>query len=140
MIDIKKIIRSDYKFIGEQHKEAGVLVSMVVEPLRKNNIPETVVELYDNYDSYTAKTLVVLKELIELQNNGENVVTYKFADEKYRVLLLFAYAYRDVIKLTVVQDGFILFRIRSISNELSNMASYVRGHLSVLGYLTEILL
>lgn len=140
MVDIKSIIRSDYKFIGEQHKEAGVLVSRVVETLRKSNIPETVVELYDNYESYTEKTLVVLKELIELRNNGENVVTYRFTDEKYRVLLLFAYAYRDIIKLTVVQDGFILFKIRSISNESSNMASYVRGHLSVLGYLTEILL
>lgn len=39
MIDIKKIIRTDYKFIGEQHKEAGVLVSRVVEPLRERKIP-----------------------------------------------------------------------------------------------------
>ena len=97
MVDIKKIIRTDYKFIGEQHKEAGVLVSRVVEPLREREIPETIVELYNNYESYTEKTLVVLKELIELRNNGENVVTYRFTDEKYRVLLLFAYAYRDII-------------------------------------------
>lgn len=138
MIDIKKIIRTDYKFIGEQHKEAGVLVSRVVEPLRERKIPETVVELYDNYESYTDKTLDVLKELIELKNKGEKVVTYSFTDEKYRVLLLFAYAYRDIIKLTVVHDGFILFRVSSIYNEISSIASYIRRHLTILGYLTEL--
>lgn len=138
MVDIKKIIRADYKFIGEQHKEAGVLVSGVVEPLRERKIPETVVELYNNYESYTDKTLDVLRDLIELKNKGENVVTYSFADEKYKVLLLFAYAYRDVIKITVVHDGFILFRISSIYNELSSIASYIRSHLTVLGYLTEL--
>lgn len=138
MVDIKKIIRADYKFIGERHKEAGVLVSGVVEPLRERKIPETVVELYNNYESYTDKTLDVLRDLIELKNKGENVVTYSFADEKYKVLLLFAYAYRDVIKITVVHDGFILFRISSIHNELSSIASYIRRHLTVLGYLTEL--
>lgn len=61
MVDIKSIIRSDYKFIGEQHKEAGVLVSRVVETLRKNDIPETVVELYDNYESYTEKNFSCIK-------------------------------------------------------------------------------
>ena len=95
-------------------------------------------ELYDNYESYTDKTLDVLKELIELKNKGENVVTYSFTDEKYRVLLLFAYAYRDVIKLTVVHDGFILFRVSSIYNEVSSIASYIRRHLTILGYLTEL--
>lgn len=95
-------------------------------------------ELYNNYESYTDKTLDVLRDLIELKNKGENVVTYSFADEKYKVLLLFAYAYRDVIKITVVHDGFILFRISSIYNELSSIASYIRSHLTVLGYLTEL--
>lgn len=66
------------------------------------------------------------------------MVTYSFTDEKYRVLLLFAYAYRDVIKLTVVHDGFILFRVSSIYNEVSSIASYIRRHLTILGYLTEL--
>lgn len=137
MTDIRSVIESEYRFIGEQHKETGVLISRVAESLRKQDIPEIVVQLYGNYDSYVEKTLVVLNELISLQNIGENVVTYRFADERFGVLLLFAYAYSDIIKLDVVQDGFTLFKVRSLSSKSSDIASYVREHLTVLGYIAE---